>query len=243
MLRPAAARWPPKRSRCSLAGRQAGVQVVGRDGAAAALAALAVERDQHDGPGVTLDEARGDDADHALVPALARGHEHAIAALDARRCARSRRRRPAGSRPRPAGARGCAPRAARPAAGPPLREGASSRSSASVGSPSRPAALMRGARRKLRSDARRRAGSTPALDISARRPGRSASARRRRPRRTSARFSSASGTTSATVASATRSESWSSAGGSAAGSPPCRRDQSACASLRTTPVPHRSANG
>ena len=55
------------------------------------------------------------------------------------------------------------------------REAASSRSSASVGSPSRPAALMRGARRKLRSDVRRRAGSTPALDISARRPGRSAS--------------------------------------------------------------------
>ncbi len=64
------------------AGREARVQVVGRDRAAAALAALAVERDQHDGPRVTVDEARGDDADHALVPALARGHEHAVAALE-----------------------------------------------------------------------------------------------------------------------------------------------------------------
>ena len=240
---PAAARWPPKRSRCAAAGREARVQVVGRDRAAAALAALAVERDQDDGPRVALDEARGDDADHALVPALARRRRARGRRARARRCARSRRPRRAGSCPRPPGARGCAPRAARPAAAASAREGASRRSSASSGSPRRPAALMRGARRKLRSDARTRAGSTPALDISARRPGRSASARRRRPRRTSARFSSRSGTTSATVASATRSESWSSAGGSAAGSPPCRRDQSACASLSTTPVPHRSANG
>ena len=82
MLRPAAARWPPKRSRCAAAGREAGVQVVGGDRAAAALAALAVERDQDDGPRVALDEARGDDADHALVPALAGGHEHAVAALE-----------------------------------------------------------------------------------------------------------------------------------------------------------------
>ena len=64
------------------AGREARVQVVGGDRAAAALAALAVERDQDDGPRVAIDEARGDDADHALVPALARGHEHAVAALE-----------------------------------------------------------------------------------------------------------------------------------------------------------------
>ena len=64
------------------AGREAGVQVVGRDGAAAALAALAVERDQDDRARMALDEARGDDADHALVPALSGGHEHAVAALE-----------------------------------------------------------------------------------------------------------------------------------------------------------------
>ena len=64
------------------AGREAGVQVVGRDRAAAALAALAVERDQDDRARVAVDEPRGDDADHALVPALPGGDEHAVAALE-----------------------------------------------------------------------------------------------------------------------------------------------------------------
>ena len=164
------------------AGRETGVQVVRRDGAAAALAALAVERRS----------------------APRAGH---AAPRDARRRCRSRPR--ASPRPRPrardrrARSRRCAAISAAAArrivsstcwrsrlrssicsasGWASLREGASSRSSASVGSPSRPAALMRGASRKLRSDVRRRAGSTPALDISARRPGRSASASRRRPR-------------------------------------------------------------
>ena len=63
-------------------GREARVQVVIRHGAAAALAAPAVQRDQDDRAAVPLDQARCDDADHALVPALARGHEDAIAALE-----------------------------------------------------------------------------------------------------------------------------------------------------------------
>ncbi len=74
------------------AGREAGVQVVGRDRAAAALAALAVERDQDDRARVAVDEARGDDADHALVPALAGGDQHAVAALERAAALRSRRR-------------------------------------------------------------------------------------------------------------------------------------------------------
>ena len=76
----------------SAAGGEARVQVVGRDGAATALATLALERDQDDRARMALDEARGDDADHALVPALSRGHENVVAALecpaarDLRRC-------------------------------------------------------------------------------------------------------------------------------------------------------------
>ena len=78
---PAAARWPPKRSRCS---EQAA--------SAPCRSKLAIERpeplqpslragDEHDRAVEALDEPRGDDADHALVPVLAREDVAAAAAL------------------------------------------------------------------------------------------------------------------------------------------------------------------
>ena len=63
------------------AGGQPGVQVERRDRAPRARPALAVERDDDDGAAVALDEARGDDADHARVPALAGDDEGARLAL------------------------------------------------------------------------------------------------------------------------------------------------------------------
>ena len=55
------------------------VQVERRDRAAGALPLAVGAGDQHDRPVVPLDEPRGDDADHALVPALA-GDDVAAAA-------------------------------------------------------------------------------------------------------------------------------------------------------------------
>ena len=60
--------------------RQACVQVERGDRAARSLPLLVGAGDQDNGPVVALDEARGDDADHALVPALARDHVAAAAA-------------------------------------------------------------------------------------------------------------------------------------------------------------------
>ena len=48
------------------------------DRARAAAAGGAVEADHDRGPAELLGEARGDDADHALVPALAGEHEHGV---------------------------------------------------------------------------------------------------------------------------------------------------------------------
>ena len=53
------------------AGGEAGVEVEARHRAAGALPAVALARDQDDGAAEPLDEPRGDDPDHALVPALA----------------------------------------------------------------------------------------------------------------------------------------------------------------------------
>ena len=50
------------------AGAEARVQVEGADRPARALPVALGARDQHDRPVVPLDEARGDDADDALVP-------------------------------------------------------------------------------------------------------------------------------------------------------------------------------
>ena len=63
------------------AGGEAGVEVEARHRPARALPAVAFACDQHDGPAESLDEPRGDDADHALVPALAPHHVGAAAAL------------------------------------------------------------------------------------------------------------------------------------------------------------------
>ena len=71
---PAAARWPPWRSRCSpqafrpASRSKAGIE---RPGAGARVA---VERDQHGRAVVALGDPRGDDPDHARVPALAGEH-------------------------------------------------------------------------------------------------------------------------------------------------------------------------
>ena len=56
------------------------MQVEARDRAARALPVAVRARDEHDGPPVTLDEPRGDDADHALVPVLAGEHVAALGA-------------------------------------------------------------------------------------------------------------------------------------------------------------------
>src|SRR3954454_3987590 len=50
------------------------VQVEGRDRAARAFPVPLGACDQHDRPVVALDQARSDDPDHALVPALAGEH-------------------------------------------------------------------------------------------------------------------------------------------------------------------------
>ncbi len=65
-----------------------------------------------------------------------------------------------------------------------------SSASAASGRPSRPAALIRGARRKPIAPSSQAAGSTPATRISARSPGFCVCASRRRPSSASARFSS-----------------------------------------------------
>ena len=204
--RPAAARWPPKRSRCA-------------EQAASApwRSKLAIERpdpfhesceprDEHDRAMEALDEPRGDDPDHALVPVLV-PEDVAAAAPLAAPAARRRPRPPrAGSAPRRPAARDSAPRARRRAPAPRRRPSVSTSSSATSGRPSRPAALIRGASRKptdagvdgCRIDAARSACSACS-------PGRRVHASARSPAAASARFSSTSGTTSAMVASATRS--------------------------------------
>ncbi len=115
---PAAARWPPKRSQVLRAGAERAVQVERRQRAARALPVAVAAGDQDDRPVEALDEARGDDPDHALVPVLAPDHVAAPAALRARATTRPRRSRRAGSGPRRPGGRGSASRARRRAASP-----------------------------------------------------------------------------------------------------------------------------
>ncbi len=124
-----------------------GVEVEG-DRAARSLPACLAARDEHDRPVVALDEPRRDDADHALVPAPRprRRSPGGAAAPPAR--TRSARRPSAGCAPRPPGAPGSAPRARPRDASPHRRSSVRSSSSAVSGRPSRPAALIRGARRK-----------------------------------------------------------------------------------------------
>ena len=187
------------------AGRERAVQVERRHRAAGALPVALRPRDQHDGSVEALDEPRRDDPDHALVPVLAPEHVAAPAAprlgprLDLGDAP------PGGSGSRPPAGRGSAPRARPRACSASFASSVSSSSSAASGRPSRPAALIRGARRKPTAPASTAAGSTRAFRISAWRPGRCVRASARSPAIASERFSSSSGTTSAIVASATRS--------------------------------------
>ena len=71
IVRPAAARWPPKRSRCSEHAASAACRSNAPGDAARALPAPVGAGDQDDRPAVALDEPRGDDPDHALVPVRA----------------------------------------------------------------------------------------------------------------------------------------------------------------------------
>ena len=57
------------------------MEVEARHRSAGALPAVALAGDQHDGPAESLHEPRGDDPDHALVPALAPDDVGAPAAL------------------------------------------------------------------------------------------------------------------------------------------------------------------
>ena len=54
------------------AGTQPAVEIERRDGPAGALPVAVRAGDHHDRPVVALDEPRGHDADHALVPSLPR---------------------------------------------------------------------------------------------------------------------------------------------------------------------------
>ena len=129
------------------------MQVESRNRAAGALpVALAplLRRpgDQHDRPPVALDETRGDDPDHALVPVLvgedvaatcSPGFGPSLDLLDGLA---------GGCRPRPADGRGSAPRGRAASRTASSSSSVSRSSSAASGRQSRPAALMRGARRK-----------------------------------------------------------------------------------------------
>ena len=127
---------------------------------------------------------------------------------------------------------------------------------ATSGRPSRPAALIRGARRNATAVESSVAGSTPATRINACRPGFCVRQRARSPAVTSARFSSTSGTTSAIVASATRSRCRVTAGspgragpGPICGRRRCRRDpgtgsRTASSQRRGSPeAPRRDGGG
>ena len=141
------------------------------DRAAGAFPVAVRARDEDDRAVVALDEPRGDDADHALVP---------VGAGDARRRG-GRAARRATTRPGRSPRAGSAPSTAWRSRFSSSRESASRRasvsssvrssSSASRGCPSRPAALRRGARRKPTAPASTVAGSTPARSHQRAQPG------------------------------------------------------------------------
>ena len=153
------------------AGRERVVQVEGLDGAPAPLPGAVLQGHQHHRPVEALHQARGDDPDHAGVPA--------------RRAPAPAREPPPppGPRRRRAPRRGCAARspagpgsrdrAPRPGPGPSRASSVSSRRTPRPASSSRPAALMRGARRKPTWPAvTGTASPTPATRLRARSPGR-----------------------------------------------------------------------
>ena len=115
---PAAARWPPQRPSSSAHAAKPAVQVERRDRPPRALPVAVRAGDQHDRPVEALDEPRRDDADHALVPALA-GDDVRVTARAAPRATPRPAPRPRGrSAPRPPAARGSDPRARSRAASP-----------------------------------------------------------------------------------------------------------------------------
>ncbi len=75
--RPAACLWPPKRAQHRRARLERGQHVEARDAAAGSVRHVAVDREHDRRPVERVHELRGDDADDAAVPALARHHEHA----------------------------------------------------------------------------------------------------------------------------------------------------------------------
>ena len=117
--RPAAARWPPKRARCSEHASQPAEQVEARDAAPRAAAPpVGVDRDQDDRPAGALDHPRGDDPDDARRASPPR-RSPSPGRRPARRAARAGPpRRPGGPRARSPGARGwrgrARPRSPRP---------------------------------------------------------------------------------------------------------------------------------
>ena len=151
---PAAARWPPNRSRCSAHAARPRVEVVHGQGATRALPFAVRAGDHHDGPSVPLDQPRGDDADHALVPALVCEHVASRAPPRIRPGVdlptASRTMRSSTERRSRLNSSSCS--ASRPPS--PRRRRAGARAPPS-GLHSRPAALIRGARRKPTAPRRR----------------------------------------------------------------------------------------
>ena len=149
-------------------------------------APLAVQRDQHDRAVVALGQARGDDPDHAGVPALA--GEHVCRALA--RARRSALRPRSGSASRPRGARGWRGRAPSAICAARARVLGQDQLEAGVRTVDAP----RGVQPRRQREADRalvdlRRDRTRATSISARSPGFAVAASARSPRRTSARFS------------------------------------------------------
>ena len=153
-----------------------------------------------------LDEPRCDDADHTLVPVLSGDDVCTSRALVLRPLPRPAPLPHGRCAPRPPDARGSSPRACLRAGAPRRRRRSGGARAPARGCPSRPAALIRGPRRKphaprvdrCRIDSRSRASAPGA-------PASGCARARAAPPTANARFSSTSGTTSAIVASATRS--------------------------------------
>ena len=147
IVRPAAARWPPKRSRCSAQAARPPWRSKSEIERPEPFQPSPLRGDEHDRPVEPLDEPRGDDPDHALVPALVpedvaapragvcSGHDSTVATASRRMRSSTPCRSRFSSSSVPASSR--ASRAS----------SVSSSSSARSGRPSLPAALIRGASR------------------------------------------------------------------------------------------------
>ena len=222
--------WPPNRSSRSPQASRARVEIEAGDAPARSLADVAVEGDQEGRPAVALHHPRGDDADHAGMPAIAREHEAGIALrvggpLDLlQRLVEDAlvQRLPLDVEPlQPPRQRGG------------LRRVVAEQQPEPVGGVSDPAGGVEpGTENEAEvAGADLLAGEPGRLDQRAH-AGQRLSASSLRPCFTRIRFSPWSGTTSATVASATRSSRWN---GRLAGRPSA--GTSAWTSLKATPVP------